>query len=146
MSKDTPIAHTPNKDLTARINKAFTSPTLNEKITTPTSPNTPAVISESRLGEVREMVSETDFQVTIPDYKHIDSNSTEADVVKADLELANVPMQMLHAAWGQVKTIGGICKLIDATMKATKHRRDVLKMQYGSKDSGAKRDIVYPLD
>lgn len=73
--------------------------------------------------------------------------ASQEEAARADLPLANSMLKALYIGWGQVRTITSMCKLVDATIKATKHRRDVLRIPYGAegKDSGS-RTIAYPLD
>lgn len=82
------------------------------------------------------LVTSTDIARTDP----------ESKITDADLSLANNQLQFIAAAWSQVQTIGGICRLVDATIKATKHRRDILELPYGPRNKGEKDRTVFPLD
>lgn len=85
--------------------------------------------------------------VDMPNSIEVRADCTEEDIIKADLPTANAIMDAVHLCWGSVKSIGGVQRLIKMTIEATKHRRDVLGLPYGSKakDEG-KSGMVYPLD
>ncbi len=46
--------------------------------------------------------------------------------------------------WPQVKSITSVCKLIDASIKAVKHQRDLLCLPYGYRGEATRKDIVFP--
>lgn len=76
----------------------------------------------------------------------VERADTDDKVTEADLVLANMQLNFLAECWLQVKSIGGVCKLIDATIKATKHRRDILKLPYGAPSKVSKTFEIPNLD
>jgi len=81
---------------------------------------------------------------SIPSFSH---NPAHTEVAKNDIEIATMQLQGLMAGWAMPGlTVGRMTRLIDATIKAVKHRRDVLGMPYGYIDQNTKRVSFEPLD
>lgn len=86
-------------------------------------------------------------EIELPEAIDLNPEDGELEAKKADLPIANTMMRVVHACWGEVKSISGVHKMLKMTIEATKHRRDVLGIQYGPKTGGeAKSGMVYPLD
>lgn len=74
-------------------------------------------------------------------------NSDLSEVRPQDLVAANASIAGVMASWNSVRSIAGVCRLVDATFKAIEGRRKVLGLPYGSPpETTRKPDIVYPLD
>lgn len=82
----------------------------------------------------------------LPIFKQIQVDDTEETLNKADLEVANFQLQFINEAWPYVKSITTLSKLVDTTIKATIHRRAILKVAYGVGNKGSKGDVFNPLD
>lgn len=86
------------------------------------------------------------LEVTIPQVPVVSRTDTEHTVTDADLILANMQLQAVGVLWKQVTSIGQACKLISATIEATKHRRALLQLPYGSPNKVGKTWDLSPLD
>jgi len=82
------------------------------------------------------------FQLVTP-LKH---NATESEAIHADLEMSNFMLDALATCWESVRTIKGVTTLVGATIKATKHRRDILKLPYGAPTQNTSNRAVTFLD
>jgi hypothetical protein len=51
---------------------------------------------------------------------------------------------MLYNLWPKVNSIAGVCKMVDASIKAIKHQRDLLCLPYGYRGEATRKDIVFP--
>lgn len=67
-----------------------------------------------------------------PDLPDISPTTTEQDVNACDLLLANFQLSQIANLWSNVSSISAACKLISSTIEATKHRRAILQLPYGS--------------
>lgn len=86
-------------------------------------------------------------EISIPAATPLEPADGEEQAKKADLPIANTMLEVVHVCWGEVKSIAGVQRLLKMTIEATKHRRDVLGIPYGSRaDSNTKSGMVYPLD
>lgn len=84
--------------------------------------------------------------IDIPEITDITSQSKPADLVNDDLRQANVQLKIIREGWGYVKSIADLSRMVDATIKGCKHRRDVLGAPYGYQPKDPKRDVFEPLD
>lgn len=75
-----------------------------------------------------------DAPESFPELMH---DATLKDAKVADIDIANFLLKAAHTGWGHVKSIAGIVAMTDTTIKAVKFRRDILNLQYGTKDNGA---------
>ncbi len=73
-------------------------------------------------------------------------NEAETSVTEADLKVANFQLQFINAAWPHVHSISALSKMVDTTIKATIHRRNLLKMSYGAENKGPRHNTFEPLD
>lgn len=83
-------------------------------------------------------------QVAPPALLDITSQLADTEINKADLQAANLNIQLLYHALPQAKTVESLCKLIDTHIRAAKHRRDLLCLPYGFKGAASRSDIVFP--
>ena len=97
------------------------------------------------------MADESQYPALLPDTsflpvpKNVNEQSSLEEVIQADVVIANANLQIIHQLWGNVTSIAAACKLLDQQMKAVEHRRKVLNLQYGAKDSSQKSDVVLPI-
>ncbi len=73
-------------------------------------------------------------------------NEAESSVTKADLEVANYQLNFINNAWQHVHSITALSKMVDTTIKATIHRRNLLKMSYGAESNRTRQGTFEPLD
>lgn len=83
------------------------------------------------------------FQMPIQAKVTLENFQQELD--KEDLAVANAQLRMCGVFMGQVRTIPELTSMIRNTIDATKHRRAVLKEQYGYIPKGSKHTWE-PLD
>lgn len=88
--------------------------------------------------------------VTFPDPADIsmqDMKESPYKLIETDLNTANAALKMVHQGWATVDNLPKLSRMIDNTIKATKHRRDVLGVPYGYQaKTGQKSDVLEPLD
>lgn len=65
-------------------------------------------------------------------------DDAETEVTKLDLVMANNQVRYIHHLWNGVRSISAACQLIDAGIKATKHRRVLLKLPYDTAPTNTK--------
>lgn len=73
-------------------------------------------------------------------------NEAETSVTEADLKVANFQLNFINNAWQHVHSITALSKMVDTTIKATIHRRNLLKMSYGAETNRSKGNVFDPLD
>lgn len=81
-----------------------------------------------------------------PDLPAVAETSTEQEVNACDLLLANFQLTQIANLWSEVSSISAACKLISSTIEATKHRRAILQMPYGSPNKVSKTFEIPTLD
>lgn len=90
-----------------------------------------------------------DFQIdaiNVPTIKTWEELPADTEIVKEDLSIATMQLQGLMAVWAMPGlTVGRMLRLIDGTIKAVKHRRDILGMPYGHIDKGPKGISFEPI-
>jgi hypothetical protein len=72
-------------------------------------------------------------------------NEAETSVTEADLKVANFQLNFINEAWQHVHSISALSKMVDTTIKATIHRRNLLKMSYGAETNRSKGNVFEPL-
>lgn len=76
----------------------------------------------------------------------LNDKATAKDALKADLEMSNFMLDALAECWKQVSTISGVSSLVSSTIAATKHRRAILELPYGSPPAKVQSKIIDLLD
>lgn len=82
--------------------------------------------------------------IIVPPLPPVDSRMSDAETNQLHLQMSNLEIQVIYSMWTQVKTISGVTKLIDASIKAVKHQRDILCLPYGYKGASTRADVVFP--
>lgn len=85
----------------------------------------------------------TTTDLTAPE--NLKEDATLQEAIKADLQLANASLQIIHQSWKHVTSIAAVCKLLEAQNKAIRQRREVLNLQYGAQSTSKESSVVLPL-
>lgn len=88
-------------------------------------------------------------ELTLPDPKlpelpAVDQRMTDAEINNLHLQMSNLEINILYKLWPQVNSISAACKMIDASIKAVKHQRDILCLPYGYSGKATREDVVFP--
>lgn len=85
--------------------------------------------------------------IKVPTLPAVDAQLTDAEINKIHLQMSNLEINVIYSMWPQVRTIAGVTKLIDASIKAVKHQRDILCLPYGHKGTATRADVIFtPID
>lgn len=85
--------------------------------------------------------------IQIPPLPAVDSQMSDAEVNRLHLQMSNLEINVIYSMWPQVKSIAGVTRLIDASIKAVKHQRDIMCLPYGYKGESTRKDVVFaPID
>jgi hypothetical protein len=82
--------------------------------------------------------------INVPPLCPVGEQMSDAEINRQHLQMSNLEIGVIYQMWPQVKSIAGVCKLIDASIKAVKHQRDLLCLPYGYKGEAQRKDIVFP--
>lgn len=82
--------------------------------------------------------------LVIPELPAVCSSMSDAEINRIHLQLSNVELQVIHALWPQVKSIAGVTRLIETSIKAVKHQRDLMCLPYGYKGEATRKDVIFP--
>ncbi len=80
----------------------------------------------------------------LPDLPAVDSRMSDADINNLHLQMSNLEINILYKLWPKVNSISSACKMIDASIKAVKHQRDILCLPYGHTAKATREDVVFP--
>lgn len=80
----------------------------------------------------------------IPPLPPVTSNMPDTEINKMHLQMSNLELNVIYQMWPQVKTIAGVTRLIEASIKAVKHQRDLLCLPYGHSGKATREDVVFP--
>lgn len=84
-----------------------------------------------------------ELNLVIPEpITHSDTASL-SQVKKADIELFNTQLRILHALWAKVETLPAALVLIKQTLEMPKLRRDILGLQYGAPTNKFAEPVTY---
>jgi hypothetical protein len=82
--------------------------------------------------------------INVPPLPQVGEQMSDAEINRLHLQMSNLEINVIYQMWPQVKSIAGVTKLIDASIKAVKHQRDLLCLPYGYKGEATRKDIVFP--
>lgn len=82
--------------------------------------------------------------IIVPPLPTVDAQMSDAEINRVHLQMSNLELNVIYSMWTQVNTLAGVAKLIDTSMKAVKHQRDLLCLPYGYKGSSTRADVVFP--
>jgi hypothetical protein len=71
--------------------------------------------------------------------------SSAAEVMRADVQIANGVLRAIAAGWDQVATIGDIGRMAKLTLFTVGERRKLLNQQHGSSNTSGKSSIFDPI-
>lgn len=82
--------------------------------------------------------------IVCPPLAQAGEHSSDEEINRQHLQMSNLELNVIYAMWPQVNSITSVCKLIDASIKAVKHQRDLLCLPYGYRGEATRKDIVFP--
>jgi hypothetical protein len=80
----------------------------------------------------------------LPELPQVNETLSDAEINRVHLQMSNLELQMIYHALPQVKSLANLTKLIDTSMKAVKHQRDLLCLPYGYTGKAERKDVVFP--
>lgn len=81
----------------------------------------------------------------IPELPQVGEQMSDAEINRIHLQMSNLEIQMIYHALPQVKSLANLTKLIDTSMKAVKHQRDLMCLPYGYQGAAQRKDISFPV-
>lgn len=82
----------------------------------------------------------------IPEFPALKPDCSPEEAARADVEIANTQFNLLHYGLTQVKSVSGLCKIVSEISSLVRHRRAIMQLPYGTKDTASKPFTVSPLD
>jgi hypothetical protein len=82
--------------------------------------------------------------ISVPPLPAVGEQMSDAEINRLHLQMSNLEINVIYQMWPQVKSIAGVTRLVDASIKAVKHQRDLLCLPYGYKGESTRKDIVFP--
>lgn len=72
-----------------------------------------------------------DFNVQITQPTQLSSDASPEQIKKDDIDIYNMQMEILYAAWSHARTLPAVLALMRETREMQKHRRNILGFTYG---------------
>lgn len=84
-----------------------------------------------------------DLDISLPEPILLEHKATLTEVRKADIQLFNQSLRIVHAMWAKVETLPAALVMIDRTMKLIETRRHILGLEYGASQSKSSKSITW---
>lgn len=82
----------------------------------------------------------------ISEFPALKPDCSPEEAARADVQIANTQLDLLHYGLTQVKSVSGLCKIVAEITSLVRHRRAIMQLPYGTRDSASKPFTVTPLD
>lgn len=82
----------------------------------------------------------------IPEFPALKPDCSPEEATRADVQIANSQFDLLHYGLTQVKSVQGLCKIVSEISSLVRHRRAIMQLPYGTRDSASKPFTITPLD